>query len=235
MTLGGKAKQCLAVLGMAGALVACDGQNHLKSQWQQARQGIEEGYQDTFSKPRHIPTNGGPQILVAASKITFDGEPLQLQGDFGDWVEVLGPDYRSWTPSDNVTRVGTYIWDDLGILVSLDWQGKQTVKGFEVSFTFKESSVADPENYVPGTGPFPSGTFPGYLEVGGVPIDAESTVREVNRRADGALSLRCMRGLGICSSFIDGDEDGLVVDVEVDGRKENSIVYRLSLSRGTVE
>lgn len=212
----GLPKFCCLVLLLA--LVGCD---FARGQWSEAREGIREA----LTPPREIKRGARPEVIINGNDITFDGKRLRLGADVQEWIDVLGPNFRE--------RLGILIWDDTGLLVTLHHQRKQEVRSLGVELNFKQLySEYEPEyeTYKPGVSNAPAHFFKGYLEINGLAIDAQSTIRETNRRSNGELSIRCSKGINICNDDISVGTGAVVPYFEVDSRKEDSIIYGISVS-----
>lgn len=223
-------KRLLTALCILFALTGCDyASDYATSQWSQAKEGIA----DALREPRQIPRGAKPEIILDHDKITFDGKPLRLGDDLQNWVKILGTNYRPWKVSEDVPQPHTFIWDDLGVVVSTAWQGKKTVESISVELNFKqiyEKWEPDFKDHKPGIGVIPAKFFRGYLQINGVPIDAKSTIREVNRRANGNLSIHCSRGINVCTDYLTPVDAGApFIGFGVDSRKEDSLIYGVSI------
>lgn len=225
-------KRRLTALCILFALTGCDyAKDYATSQWSQAKEGIA----DALREPRQIPRGAKPELIISGTDITFNEKRLVLGGDFQGWVQVLGKNYRPMTHGNKYESL--FVWDEFGILVQLDPVDKKTVESISVELNFKQIYAKwepDFKDYKPGIGVIPAKFFRGYLQINGVPIDAKSTIREVNRRANGKLSIHCIRGINACSDYLTPVDAGApFIGFGVDSRKEDSLIYGVSIASST--
>ncbi|SJZ81668.1 hypothetical protein [Novilysobacter spongiicola] len=216
-------KQLLAIVSLLCVLAGCD---FAQSQWIQAKEGIG----NALNEPRQIPRGAEPEITVEGARITFDGKFLTLGDDFTEWVEVLGEDYRPAVPGYEYET--TFVWDNIGVIVEWDSTDNRIVEHVGIRLNFNslyEEWEPGYDNHRPGAGSVPANMFRGYLEVNGVAVDHNSTVFEVNRRADGRLSISCSRGINVCSDRV--TPAGVPRPwFDVDSRKEAGVIYGIGFS-----
>ncbi|WP_411832400.1 hypothetical protein [Pseudoxanthomonas mexicana] len=203
-------------------LLPLNGCDFARSQWSQFTAGLREA----TTAPREIKRGAKPEIIIKGDQITFDGKPLRLRADVKEWIEVLGPNFRIYR--------GDLIWDEKGLIAILHPQNKSKVRTLSVELNFKQLYEEwDPEYKESGPGKkgVPKEFFKGYLEINGLPIDAQSTIHETNRRAHGELSISCSRGINICSDHARKPGTPLLY-FSVDSRKEQSIIYEVQVDAG---
>lgn len=223
-------KSFLITLCLLISLTACEkASSFANSEWK----GLKESAREATTTPREIPRGAKPEVFIKGNVLTYNGHALRLGSLLDEWTKVLGTDYRPSTPGDKNPKDAILVWDNLGLVLHLDWQGNRTVRSVEVDLSFKqlyEKGSPDGESHKPGTGSVPTHFFKGYLEVNDVAIDEKSTIRETNSRANGKLSISCSEGINLCSD--DKAPAGTPTPYfEVDSRKENSVIYAVSFSK----
>lgn len=162
-----------------------------------------------------------PEIILKGNHVMYNGTPLELGGELKDWVEVLGPYDRK--PKEGIAILR---WDSMGLKV---WPKNHTVDTFGIVLNHRPS----PKYRDPGPAPGEEGgpvkkTFSGYIEIGGVGIDRRTTVEDINKKIDYPYGFSCSRGMNACSALI--GESKQLVGINVDGRKEKSLIYSIELS-----
>lgn len=167
---------------------------------------------------RDVEKGDRPKIILKGNHVIYSGTPLELGGELSDWLEVLGPYERK--------AMGDMLWDSLGIEVVRSYS---KVKIFRVILNHR----FPPKYRDPGPAPGEEGgavkqIFSGYLEIGGVSIDSETTVEDINKKIDSPYGFSCSRGMNICSALV-GEKKQLIA-VNVDGRKEKSPIYSIAFT-----
>ncbi|MDR2871991.1 MAG: hypothetical protein LBV45_05635, partial [Xanthomonadaceae bacterium] len=162
------------------------------------------------------------------TEITYDGQPLRLGDTLEDWERVLGKADRTSHPMG-----GVYIWDDLGIRGYTRNSDKTRMNALSVELSRNPRHVADEDTYgKPGEGINPKSMFHGYVEIDGAPLRRDSIVREYGGKFKNILSFNCSSGINLCSTLIHQDDIYIYIYISVDGRKRNSIIYRIEFSDG---
>jgi hypothetical protein len=198
------------------ALLFVGGCDFARGQWSE----FKEGYREATTAPREINRGAKPEVIVNGNDITIDGQPLRLGADAQEWVDVLGSGFRK--------HYRAFIWDEKGLSALPYPNDENKVVALSVTLNFKQSSSqGEPahEELRSGGNHVPKEPFKGYLEINGLAVDAQSTIRETNLRSNGELSIRCSKGINICSDSIGRGEDAPLLYFEVDGREEESVIY----------
>jgi hypothetical protein len=106
-------------------------------------------------------------ITIEGSRVSYNGHELRWDVDVDEWQKVLGARSRR--------RNHIYIWDELGITVSVDHD--TTPEDLQIQFGRKPHSPHTTEE----PAHWPQRTFTGRLTVDGALIHSKSIVPEVNR------------------------------------------------------
>lgn len=167
---------------------------------------------------REVEKGANPEIILKGKNITYNGTPLELGGELSDWLKVLGPYERK--------DMGDLMWDSLGLQIGPRYK---EVGHFRVVLNHRPT----PKYRDPGPAPGEEGgpvkqTFSGYLEIGGVGVDSQTTVEDINKKIEYPYGFSCSRGINICSALIGKSKK--LIDITVDGRKEKSVVYEVFFS-----
>lgn len=144
-----------------------------------------------YGKPRVVARGGQPEVVVQGSQVLVNGKSLTIgTSSINDWRAVLGPESRSETGTYAI-----YLWDRYGIALSAQ-EKRNTVTQLEISLNLEPkepwiplrpdgSTKAEPPDYRP------KNPFPGYLQLDGYGIDAQSKFWEIRASADPKRNLRC--------------------------------------------
>lgn len=175
-----------------------------------------------------VERGGKPEAILEGGHIIYDGKPLKVGGPMDDWLGVLGSHSRGGP------GIGPYLWDGLGIKIAQNYSSSE-----EIVFVLNhrpppEYNFEKRWRKEPGEegGPVKN-TFSGYLEIGGVGIDSQTTVEDINMQIDYPYGLTCSRGMNMCSALV-GEEKQLIA-ISVDGRKEKSPVYSIAFIADPVD
>lgn len=172
-----------------------------------------------------VERGGKPEAILEGSHIIYDGKPLKIGGSMDDWLEVLGSHSRGGP------GIGPYLWDGLGVMIAHHYSSSEEI-------VFVINHRPPPKYRDPGAAPGEDGgpvknTFSGYLEIGGVGIDSQTTVEDINKQIDYPYGFTCSRGMNMCSALV-GEEKQLIA-ISVDGRKEKSPVYSIAFIADPVD
>jgi hypothetical protein len=96
---------------------------------------------------------------------------------------------------------------------------------------FPERGYTDTE--MPGNGISPVFLFQGDLEIDGVPIRPDSTVREINKKLKNITPFHCMTGMNLCDTAIENNGVILYIFIGTDRRKYDGTIYSVEASDDT--
>jgi len=194
-----------------------------------ARKAYEEsGAEKGYGKPRIVAPGGRPEIAVQDAKVVVDGTSLIIgKSTITDWRLALGPESRK--------KVGTYviyIWDQLGVSLSTD-RNHRIVSQLLVVLNREpkapwnpkmpdSSVVAEPNDLSP------KNSFPGYLQLDGFGIDANTEFWEIRASVDPERNLRC--GLRDCSHPHGAFSEGANIYLRLDSTSENGRLYEFIIA-----
>lgn len=188
-------------------------------------------------KPRIVPKGATPEIIIVGNTITYNGKPLQFGTKLHEWEKILGEPNRRFEDGPPTLLV----WDKLGIAILTG----QTVKNKDEVTQITIHLIKRPKDpysglvtHSPDGKPSPPEkeftpreAFPGYLELDGFGIDAQTKFNEIARAANPKRNLHC--GLRDCSRPAGalGPTSG-VIYLMLDRPTENGLIYEISLNQG---
>jgi hypothetical protein len=140
-----------------------------------------------------------PEIKMQQEKIYFNGKELRIGASLDAWEKIIMKRSRCTEP-----EMSLCIWDELGLSVGVEVDQKHNVRYLNIQISFSE------EDKEIGRAPYPDGkpakkpldlsphqVFPGYLELDGYGIDAQTEFWDIQKNANPDRGLDC--GLMDCS------------------------------------
>ena len=127
--------------------------------------------------PQGVSKDAIPKIVVRKEVISIDGRAISVSTSAPkDWLLVIG----------QARKDGEYMWDNLGMRIGSEAKDSYTglPKVYEFYIFVKRSKNWESFAYRPGSSfrhDRPENTFPGYLEIDGVPIGSNMTLTEIQQ------------------------------------------------------
>jgi hypothetical protein len=168
-----------------------------------------------------VPVNG-PHIALKGVDITFNGTPLKMGAPIEAWNAVIGETPRPWFMGE------TFFYDKQGIAATLRSNNREMVATLQVYLNRRPTDGPLPY-FVPGKST-PLELFQGYLEIEGMRVHAESTVRDISKALNkaGHDPMRCRSGINLCSTTIVIEDKRIRLYTSTDSRKYDGTIYGLS-------
>jgi hypothetical protein len=179
-----------------------------------------------------------PRIILKGTEITINGKPIKHGATLEEWIQVVGEKPRTSKMG------GVYIWDNLGFRVyDLHNDNGTYEEGKIGAITIELNRVPIPpywdndENDKPGINIHSRSLFHGYLELDGVQIRADSTIRNVNTELK---KIGKIRPFYISWRSSVGDTVAIDANIRVsiilntDNRRYNGVVYSIGLERSNL-
>jgi hypothetical protein len=142
---------------------------------------------------RKVEKGRRPEIKIQQEKVYFNERELRLGASLEDWKKIIMEVPRCTEP-----EMSLCIWDELGLSV-----GVEEDKNHKVKYLNIQISVSEEDKEI-GTAPYPDGTpakkpldlsphkvFPGYLELDGYGIDAQTEFWDIQKNANPDRGLDC--------------------------------------------
>ncbi|WP_155836287.1 DUF7738 domain-containing protein [Burkholderia sp. AU4i] len=206
--------------------------------------------------PRKAPRGAKPELIVENNHITLDGKLLVLNAPVSEWWKILGLPSRQ----DRRGSIQVWDSLGIGLITSLDSRTEQRLNelttryresNLEIRLSEKrkvldeaqESGLFNVSSFYVNIRPEPGPDidedgdpvlrqiFKGYLQVNGVGVDAESTLREVSRwgsKSKHPLFYDCLRldELRRCTANTEVVENGprMSFGFDVDETKERHVM-----------
>jgi hypothetical protein len=182
-------------------------------------------------KPRSVQRRAKPELIIRRGVIAFNGKRLKLGSSIAEWEKTLGK-------SSRLTEGGSSIntWDELGI-ITYRLPGRSDVVEADIFLNRaprhpildqREHVGPDGKTYSLGPDFRPTQMFPGYLELDGAGIDAQTKVWEVNALAKRKRKFTCSMNLHSCHAATEDEQ--YTLDFATDNMKDEGTIYRLSIS-----
>jgi hypothetical protein len=158
----------------------------------------------------------GPHISLKGVDITYNGAPLKMGETIEVWTAIIGEKPRPRFEGE------TLFYDNLGIYATLRTNNEKMVSTIQF--------VLNPKiDFIPGEDTTLK-LFQGRLEIEGISISKETTVREINEalKKVGNGEMHCQTGRNACSTTIVINDQRLYVAASVDDKKYDGVIYVLS-------
>jgi hypothetical protein len=197
------------------------GSKYCQTEWQSERTHNSVTLTTTLEKLK-------PRIVLTGTKLTYNGKALPFGGTRYEWAQVIGEQ-----PRDPEQDGEYYVFDNIGVFLKMRSSDKTKVKMIDFSLNRAPTSPFGKER--PGEGFHPLKLFQGYLEVDGVQIRQDATVREINKslsRTGSLYNLNCIKGIGICLGSVMKNEVRITVGIDTDNREDGGMLYNISFSDG---
>jgi hypothetical protein len=171
----------------AGTALAQDSRKTAVEIWNDAIEKAAKagGFIKDYGESRVVHRGAKPEVILRGDQLTFNGQQLKIGQSIDAWIKVLPRERRC----ESGERSGSCVWDDLGLQAVLDFRNPGKVRAFYVFLRLPEMIL--------DTTFQPSKPFPGYLELDGFGIDAQTAFWEVRKASDPKRNLRC--GLRDCA------------------------------------
>ena len=177
-----------------------------------------------YGKPRVVARGAKPEIVIKGSKFYIDGTDLRIGDSLALWKAILGGGERCQMGD----LVFACIWDQLGIQVEAPRNTPNRTSGIEISLNLEPPDPLFPRPRPPW---FPKQAFPGYLELDGYGIDAQTKFWEIRASADPKRNLRC--NPRDCSHPHGRFADTGNIYLRLNSTSEYGNVYELSIGTGS--
>lgn len=168
-----------------------------------------------WGTPRTVPRGTAPEIILDGGQVIIGGKRLEVGQSFDKWAAVLPGKRRC----DDLERPAACVWDDLGISIVLWHKDRKIVQEVNIS-------LVDPEPSTPNVIQ-PLKRFPGYIELDGFGIDAQTKFWEVRKMAKKERNLKC--GLRDCVMPHGAFGAGSWIYFELVNHSESGTVKRISI------
>jgi len=146
-----------------------------------------------YGTPRHVPRGKKPEVIIRNDTITVNGQPVYMFQSIDSWIRAFGSPSDDCKFEKNNSICG---WLDYGLILSTDnSEGKTLVVNAifylnvpEYSyFFFPEKRDTNPyeksKNNTKKSLAKPMQVFPGYIEINGYGLNAETKLWEVLKGA----------------------------------------------------
>lgn len=200
------------------------------------REYAREEKQD--GRVRSINSGAMPEILLEEERVRVNGKHVDLGGALQSWIAALGSAPKCIAQKNGIALC---VWEDLGIEVGTGVRDQNKAKFFNVYFQIPSPGGLEPVSTSSGREPPPARprkAFPGYLQLDGFGIDAQTQFWEIRAKTKPERNLRC--GLRDCSHPHGGygdraslylrlnrsDDRGNVVVFSMDGGEEAALQAR---------
>jgi hypothetical protein len=175
-----------------------------------------------------------PEIILKntpnGAELTYNGQLLKLdEMTLNDFEKILGKEHR--------TSYGTdpFVWDKLGVRAYTRWFKEQADRDRSViealTVVTNQMSPLNHRKYqdfeLPGNGVHPKKLFAGYLEIDGVEIRKDMTIKELNSKLKTIRSFHCMK-ISLCGTSIGNMLISIMRDTR--GNRYNSLIYDVEFS-----
>jgi hypothetical protein len=160
----------------AGTALAQDSRKTAVEIWNDAIEKAAKagGFIKDYGESRVVHRGAKPEVILRGDQLTFNGQQLKIGQSIDAWIKVLPRERRC----ESGERSGSCVWDDLGLQAVLDFRNPGKVRAFYVFLRLPEMIL--------DTTFQPSKPFPGYLELDGFGIDAQTAFWEVRKASDAA-------------------------------------------------
>lgn len=200
------------------------------------RKGREFAGDETQNAQVRLVNRGAkPEILLEGEGIRLNGTDVEIGGAFESWKAALKGNPRCTSKKNGIALC---VWDDLGIEVGTGVRDQNKVTFLNVHFYVPSPTGLEPVPTFSGREPPPARprkAFPGYLQLDGFGIDAQTQFWEIRAKTKPERNLRC--GLRDCSHPHGGygdkaslylrlnrsDDRGNVVEFSMGGGEEASL------------
>jgi hypothetical protein len=200
-------------------------------------EATQEEAPETQARQEEAPVKG-PRIALKGVDITFNGRPLEMGAPIEAWTAVMGENPRPWIRGNIFMDI--FYYDDLGVGIGMRSDNEKIPNRLTVILNRKPRDEYNPNmGLVPGVSTTRE-LFQGRLEIEGLVIHQDTTVREINKalRKAGHMSMYCKQGINLCSTTIltgDRPEDKRVqIYVDTDSRKYDGTIYGFDFHTGAL-
>lgn len=185
-----------------------------------------------WGKPRVVTRGPKPEIVIWGGNVSVDGKLIPLHATLDEWKRILPT-----APTCDSESIRTLcVWHALGIQMLSVSLSDQTLAELKI-YINKES----PDPYAGLVTQLPDGTpikppidytpkhpFPGYLELDGFGIDAQTKFWEIRTSADPKRNLRCNDR--DCSHPHGRFSDTANLYLRLNSKREDGNVYEFTIS-----
>ncbi|WP_230969774.1 DUF7738 domain-containing protein [Nitrogeniibacter aestuarii] len=196
-----------------------------------ARKAYEEtGAVTDYGTPRTIVRGAKPEIVIQGEQIMIDGTLISVGDPIENWQLALPGNPRC---TSGINSRVLCAWDDLGIEVGSSLKDHKIANFLMITIIKEEREPWNPLMPDGSTMPeppdlSPRNPFPGYLELDGFGIDAETEFWEIRERANPERKLRC--GSNDCSHPFGGFSEKARIYLRLNSASEHGNVYEFSIS-----
>ena len=175
-----------------------------------------------WGKPRVVARGPKPEIVIKGDQIFIGGTQLKAGESLARWKAVIGGGARC-EGSDSISC----IWDQLGIEVGTYKNSPNLVSGMQITLNIEPQDPLFPR---PRPEYLPKHPFPGYLELDGFGIDAQTKFWEIRSSSDPTRNLRC--NSRDCSHPHGRFSDTANLYLRLNSKREDGNVYEFTISGG---
>jgi len=183
-----------------------------------------------YGKPRVVARGAKPEVIIRRDQIFIDGKPAAIGASMSSWRTMLRGNPRCSSEKKSGVLCA---WDDLGIEVGSSFRTPKISNYLIISLNLEPkepwiplrpdgSIKTEPLDYRP------KNPFPGYLELDGYGIDAQTKFWEIRTSADSKRNLRC--NPRDCSHPHGGFSDNANLYLRLNSATEYGNVYEFTIS-----
>jgi len=170
---------------------------------------------------RRVAKGAKPEIIIRDELIFINGKNIALGHSLKRWLSAIPEAPRCTSQKNELTLC---IWDNLGIKIGTSTKHPNIAKFVDITLNVEP---ADP--YFPDRPNVfaPKKAFPGYLELDGYGIDAQTKFYEIRANANQDRNIRC--GSRDCSHPHGGFSKTASMYMRLNSTSDNGNLYTLQL------
>ncbi|SEN37491.1 hypothetical protein SAMN05428959_1011422 [Duganella sp. CF517] len=181
--------------------------------------------------PRIVSKGRKPEIIIKDEFIYFNGKKLFMGASLQAWKNGL-----AGSPRCSKDGIVICVWEEYGLQLGTGEGKDPKVKFINIYLSFVDEDGKDlgRENYPGGKAALPTDdwqvheAFPGYLELDGYGIDANSKFWEIKAGTKNKRELRC--GIKDCATPRGAFGDRGELQFRLNGSRETSTIRKFSVS-----
>jgi hypothetical protein len=192
------------------------------------------------------PYRAKPEIILKntpnGAELTYNGQLIKLgEMTMSDLEKILGKEYRFCDKWGDC-----WVWDELGVRAYSKWFKEEADRDKNITTTLSVITNQTPPLFssgskftdleLPGNGIHPKELFKGYLEIDGIRIRKNMTIKALNAQLKTIRPFYCGQ-ISICSTSIGTGDMWMWIGIrrDTEGRRYNSLIYGVEFTKNDTD